>query len=299
MKKILLLATFTMILVGCKEESIEVIDSPEPVSLMTMNVTANSLAIKEADTKEKITGVYISINSVEVKQEGNWLNIPAEYPFLVNLLNLKENNDFLSVLEMEPGLYTEMRLYLAEGNDKVTIEGKGNYVKKENGFIYPLKIPSGSSSGFKLKGSFEVKKGQPHQLMIDFNVEESIVKQGKKDRYLLKPVAHIETNHEIGFIYGQLNETFPKAKYKVMAFTAGKFKSTEMLSNNDQVLKHLEYFTTIKEEDENFIIPIVENGSFDIVLQAEASDTSTGKPDHITTDIKVKKGEIKEIQLKQ
>ncbi len=66
--------------------------------------------------------------------------------------------------------------------------GSNNSVK-EGGNIYPLKIPSGSESGLKIKIGKKLRTGL-ESLLIDFDALLSIRKE--RDGYKLRPVIRLK-----------------------------------------------------------------------------------------------------------
>jgi len=99
----------------------------------------------------------------------------------------------LSNVPVEPGTYKELRLVL-----------KDNSTIKVDGEVHPIKIPSGSQSGLKLKGPFEIPKGKLFRLVIDF-VASEFVHWNKGQGWMLKPVLRISSAAEIiGIFRGSL-----------------------------------------------------------------------------------------------
>jgi hypothetical protein len=64
--------------------------------------------------------------------------------------------------------------------------GDGNSVKKE-GQVYPLKTPSGQSSGIKMQVHAELEAGKNYKMYIDINVDKSILETGN-GTIKMKPV---------------------------------------------------------------------------------------------------------------
>lgn len=60
----------------------------------------------------------------------------------------------LSNVSVEPGTYKELRLVLID-NSTIQVDGQ----------VFPIKVPSGSQSGLKLKGPFVIPAGKLFQLM--------------------------------------------------------------------------------------------------------------------------------------
>ncbi len=101
--------------------------------------------------------------------------------------------------ELEPGIYTQMRLYLGADPDDslnkldephpfpnyVILDNPGNDLYRE------LKVPSGYQSGIKLVREFVIEAGALTELLLDFDAAKSVVKAGKSGKYLLKPTIKI------------------------------------------------------------------------------------------------------------
>jgi len=81
-------------------------------------------------------------------------------------------SEVLGQKELDSGKYTQIRLKIDSG--AITVDGEN----------YDLKIPS---RVLKLNRGFELEPNVDLKLILDFNVEKSVVKTGK-DKYILKPV---------------------------------------------------------------------------------------------------------------
>jgi len=112
----------------------------------------------------------------------------------MELLSVSRNDPvILSDVSVAPGTYKELRLVL-----------KDNSTIKVDGEVYPIKIPSGSQSGLKLKGPFVIPRGKLFRLTIDFVAAES-VHWNKGQGWMLKPVLRISSAAEIiGIFRGNL-----------------------------------------------------------------------------------------------
>ncbi len=78
----------------------------------------------------------------------------------------------------------------------------GSYVI-DQGVKHDLEIPSGSQSGLKLIHQFMIEEGKLYELMLDFNVEKSIIITGN-GRYKLKPTIRIMPMVVSGSIAGKV-----------------------------------------------------------------------------------------------
>jgi hypothetical protein len=112
----------------------------------------------------------------------------------IELLSISRSDPVvLSNVSVEPGTYKELRLVL-----------KDNSTIKVDGEVHPIKIPSGSQSGLKLKGPFVIPRGKLFRLTIDFVASES-VHWNKGQGWMLKPVLQISNDAEIiGIFRGNL-----------------------------------------------------------------------------------------------
>jgi len=74
-----------------------------------------------------------------------------------------------------------------------------------DGTTYPLTVPSGMQSGYKLVGEFDVPDGGGVELTLDFDAARSIHRTGN-GRYMLKPTVRVIVNHvdTTGDIIGHL-----------------------------------------------------------------------------------------------
>ncbi len=91
------------------------------------------------------------------------------------------------------GHYTQVRLLLGPGSNVVV-----------GGATYPLTVPSGFQTGFKLIGDFTVPAEGAVDLVIDFNAAQSVHVTGN-GRYMLKPTARVMVVSTAGAITGQVS----------------------------------------------------------------------------------------------
>jgi len=151
------------------------------------------------------TRFIVSIHDAPFKMEGRdiqELNITVEQIVIIDsndrhitILQEERQMELLSISRSDPvvlsdvsiehGIYKELRLVL-----------KDNSTIKVDGEVYPIKIPSGSQSGLKLKGPFVIPQGKLFRLIIDFVASES-VHWNKGQGWMLKPVLRISNDSEI------------------------------------------------------------------------------------------------------
>lgn len=152
----------------------------EPVETIKKNVTETSYAplrIRLTDAPGDYQQVNIDLLQVSVqKLDSSWTNLTTmqgtyDLITLQNGLDTMIVNDSLAVGTKIAGL----RLILGDKNTVMV-----------DSVLYSLKVPSGSTSGFKVKFS-DTLNADGLNLLLDFDADKSVVKNGKND-YLLKPV---------------------------------------------------------------------------------------------------------------
>jgi hypothetical protein len=135
--------------------------------------------------------------------ESSWVEIPFEEGSrYVNLLELTgENSQFLGSEIFPEGEIDQLRLVL----------GDDNYVVKD-GNRSELKTPSAQQSGLKIKLNESIEGGKSYEIVIDFDVEKSIIVAGNSGNIILKPVLRAYVRKAAAGIMGQV---FPKEAQNV------------------------------------------------------------------------------------
>lgn len=141
--------------------------------------------------------VSVVIEFIEVRlrdTDGNWTSHPLNPPRSIDLLQLQGTNtaDLLVGKLADVGNYDEIRL-LVDGAPMA------NYIDLGTSVV-ELKIPSGSSSGLKIKGDFTVLDNHNTSLVMDFDLRQSITMAGNSGMYILKPVIRLVNDQEAGHI---------------------------------------------------------------------------------------------------
>jgi hypothetical protein len=98
--------------------------------------------------------------------------------------------------ELVAGTYNQMRLLLYDyPDDSLNLfddpHDHPQYLIDEGGTVHAMKVPSGYQTGIKLVHPFEIVEGLTTELLLDFDVADSVVKAGNSGKYLLKPTIKI------------------------------------------------------------------------------------------------------------
>jgi hypothetical protein len=165
----------------------------------TEGIRTGTVRVRMTDSPAAVDRVDLVIDEVSIRHasvadsESGWEVLSTDST-AVNLLDL-QNATFMTLAEAKvpAGTYDEVRLKLRPGST-ITVDGA----------THPLVVPSGMTSGLKLKGPFEVRPGTTLELLIDFDAERSIVVTGT-GQYMLKPVVRILSSDLAGQIRGQVS----------------------------------------------------------------------------------------------
>lgn len=174
-------------------------DAPFPSSEVSqVNVTIDQVAIKQSDDT---TTTDIDESGFEILS-----NQTASY----NLLDLRNGTvaTLASIDTIAAGTYTEIRLRIVDATIVLT-----------DGTELALKIPSGNSSGLKIKidGGLTVRGGNTSALILDFDVSRSFVVTGRNPHsgaikgFIFKPVIRATAEDISGTLEGTVTDSATKA----------------------------------------------------------------------------------------
>lgn len=188
MKTLSLIAILSIyILTGCSDQSTNV----DPVD------QNGRLKMYLIDSPASLDSVIICVTKVEVHKSGSdstsgWFVINDSTRYFDLLLLTNGASAILGDTSLSPGQYTQIRLFI----------GEGSYVI-DQGIKHDLEVPSGSQSGLKLIHQFTIEPGKLYELLLDFNVEKSIIITGN-GQYKLKPTIRVTPMVISGSISGQV-----------------------------------------------------------------------------------------------
>jgi hypothetical protein len=143
--------------------------------------------------------VRVTVTFVEVrlrKASGGWVSIDfSGNPQTIDLLALQGTKTAALLFDVDVPYddYDELRLI-------VDTALMANTVELSDGGIVELKIPSGSSSGLKIKGDFIVSDTLPTLLVIDVDLRQSIKTAGPN--YIMQPVLRLVNGNNFGHVRG-------------------------------------------------------------------------------------------------
>lgn len=156
-----------------------------------------------------ISKTIVNIDKIEIRKQATDTTeaefiVLSEENFQIDLLTLSNGiTEQLASVELDAGSYDMIRLHVV--NSTVILKDDSEF---------DLKIPSGSSSGLKVKidPSIEISGGQTADVLLDFDVSKSFVPKGnwqigKLSGFNFKPVVRCVLLGMAGQIEGTVTDT--------------------------------------------------------------------------------------------
>lgn len=195
--------------------TLKLTDAPFPVSVVDkVIVTIDKIEIRSTATLSSTT------TSSTTNEDSNFIVLYQGDGKSYNLLELQNGltTDLLS-MDIPAGTYDFLRLHIAASK-----------VYLKDGTSFDMKVPSGSSSGLKIKISpaLVIEEGVASEVVLDFDVSKSFVCQGNAKMpkgikgFIFKPVLRAVCQKYSGMLSGKVvnNANAPLSEAHVQIFRA-------------------------------------------------------------------------------
>lgn len=173
---------------------------------------SGTMNVRIADAPDPtITSIDITFSRLEAHVDNDWVQIPLTNE-TVDLMDLTDEDLLLGSATLPAGKYTQIRLF-PESCTVTDSTGTHN-----------VTIPSATQTGIKVNINADLDAGGIQTLLLDFNVDKSLIKQGN-GQYRLQPVLVGVIQRMSGVIKGVTTDgTNPLVNAKVKAvYKAGTF----------------------------------------------------------------------------
>lgn len=202
---------------------VKLTDAPFPTDLVAeANVIINKIELKVEEAEFEN----------DKKEDRDSFIVLFEESVKYNLLELSNGiTELLASVELPEGVYKEVRLFVSDASVVLT-----------DGTVFDLKVPSGSSSGLKIKikPAVYVYPNVENELILDFDVSRSFKVVGNPKNkhgikgFMFKPVVRAVNNSLSGIIYGVVsNEQEEKIANAAVTLFAGKDTITSARTNTE------------------------------------------------------------------
>lgn len=248
---VVLLAIFT----GCNSDS--EVESKGKAKVMVTDAAVDA---------EAVTGVYLSVKEVQAQSNGK-LRTVARFDNAQEFDVMAYQNGSTYALgegDIEVGSYEELRL-ITDGN---------SYVSFEDGSTKPLDIPSGTSSGYKIKGAFDIAAESATEIVADIDLRKALVVTGNGD-YKLRPTARLVTASTTGTIKGNVSGSADKLV--VFAYAKGSYAASEASEPAEGSTRFEGSVNSAVVSNGSFTLAFMEEGEYELVVAEYDKDESTGE----------------------
>jgi len=190
---------------------------------------SSTLNVSLADAPTSLSGVqsvFITVTGVQVQPtNGSPLTFNLSTPLTVDLLTLQQGNlaPLVNGASVPAGSYDWLRLILdtSAGKDYVLYCSSGAPCAAPAQIA--LTIPSGAETGLKIVRGFTMPVNGAIHLVVDFNVNSSIVPLPNSMSWHMKPVLRVVETDTVGAIAGTISAS---------AMQAAKFSKSACSSTN-------------------------------------------------------------------
>ena len=170
-----------------------IINKCDSNSIGTTEGDAAYLKILVTDSPAEYDSVVIVFSEFSANINSLWYHMRQD-PVRVNLLEWTNGKTYtLTSSEVPIGQCTQIRFKIDEAYIGVNNE------------VLELDVPSGSTSGLKLGTDFTIKEGITYNMILDFDVDKSVVVLGSEKHpkgYKLKPQIRVIVDANVGSISG-------------------------------------------------------------------------------------------------
>lgn len=171
---------------------------------------SGTMVVRLADAPDPtITSIDLVFNKLEAKVGNQWHEIPLADE-TVNLLDLTDEDMLLGSAVLPAGNYNQIRLFPVSAT-----------VTDSDG-THNVDIPSAANTGVKVNINAELVANAVQTLLLDFNVDKSLIKTGN-GQYKLQPVLVGVIKVQSGTVVGTVTDgTTPLNNVQVKAtYTEG------------------------------------------------------------------------------
>ncbi len=240
-----------------------------------------SLSLTDAPLVDdaNVSGVYITIARIEYHTSGGGWQTMKDFNTSVNPINLLEWQEGKSIslgdFRLPAGKYTQMRFVLdAAAENEMPRSNTGCFITI-NDVNHTLYVPSGTQTGYKAIGNYDVPVNGDVNMTADFDVRKSVTVAGGGSYYMLKPTIRLVVTNQAGDIKGTLSNFDVNSSYVIYAYEYVNGNTTWNTSEEDSFANAVT--SAAVHPDGNYTIPYLAAGTYDLVIaQYDTNGTYVG-----------------------
>lgn len=269
--------------------------------------STGTLSLNLADAplidEANVTGVYITIAGIEYHTaNGDWKTM-GDFNTSINPINLLDWQDGNSIslgdFQLPSGKYTQMRFVLSAADDTLDPASNpqnntGCNIEFNGDRNETLYVPSGTQTGYKAIGNYDVPINGTVTMTADFDVRKSIVVSGGGDYYKLKPTIKLIVTDEAGQIYGNVSNLETNTTYVVYSYeyingisTWDDNETNDPDPSDSSDIRFPNAITSsLVKSDNSYQLSFLGAGDYDLIV-AKYDDNGTYQTYYIETNITV------------
>lgn len=165
------------LVLACSEKS-----GPGQLSVSLTGARSPAAGVEPAAKPPALEAIWVDITLVRAHSaESGWTTLDTD-PVRVNLLAIADAGVDLGLADLPAGKVTQLRLLVdPDGNNVVVTEG---------GLELPLVVPSGSQSGIKIHGPWDVDSCEETSVTLELDGHRAVWAHptGSGEEWILRPV---------------------------------------------------------------------------------------------------------------
>ncbi|MBV6641205.1 MAG: DUF4382 domain-containing protein [Cyclobacteriaceae bacterium] len=229
--------------------------------------SANVEVTDAAVDAENISGVYLAVSEIQASANGSIKTLATfDTPIIFNVMDYQEGATFdLGSGDLDVGVYDELRLILADGSPSDVTTS--SYIEYTDQTTAALEIPSGTTTGYKVKGDFQISANNQTNLVIDIDLRKALVKTS--ETFKLRPTARLVVNETLSTIHGEVSNYAHSSDQKVAvyAYLEGTYEAAEAeepAAGESRFENSIN--SAVVKEDGTFTLAFMEEGNYEIVV---------------------------------
>ncbi|MCW8854593.1 MAG: DUF4382 domain-containing protein [Gammaproteobacteria bacterium] len=243
-------------------------------------VMEGELTIKITDAAvDSAAAVWVQVTGLTLKpDDDSAFDILFDNPLNINLLSLQlgKTEVLLEDVKVPAGKYNWIRMHVNAARDSVPDD---SYIELLDGNQHQLNIPSGAETGLKIIKNLEVNSNDDVNLVIDFDLRQSIVLHNGD--YDLLPVLRMVDLDDMGSIEGvvdpalltsaECSDNDPATGNAVYVF-AGEDAIPDDIDGNKQTdpVATSSVIYNIETGDYEYAVSYIEEGDYTVAFTCQA-----------------------------
>lgn len=210
---------------------------------------------------ENVSKVMLSISEVQATANGETRTVATfDTPKKFNLMAYQNGETYaLGEGDLEAGTYSDLRFIISGTSD--------SYIEMNDGTKEELEIPSGTTSGYKVNGTFEVVANSTTDIVADVDLRKALVFTGE-GTFMLRPTARLVEADATGTIEGTVDgQSSSSERLIVYAYEEGSFSASE---EDEPAEGRTRYEGSVNSaivaEDGSYTLAFMEEGDYEIYV---------------------------------